>query len=184
MASTRLLAALFSALVIGIGLAACGGDETTTVTETAAAAGGEEATGDLVTGTGEAADEEIAAPDAEAQEDIDKITSGLEESQQQANADDDDEIIEAGDGVPKLTYGQARENLNQARYCAADVIAGRNTSCAFALNVAYDFFSLGGARRFTSYSPTTGRYYRVRCRLTSPVICRAGNGAIVGILVS
>jgi hypothetical protein len=184
MASTRLLAALFSVLVIGIGLAACGSDETTTVTETTAATGGEEAAGETVTGTGEAAEEEIAAPDAEAQEDIDKITSGLEESQEEADASDSDAVVEGGGGVPKLTYGEARENLNKPRYCAADVIAGRNTSCAFALNVAYDFFALGGARRFTSYSPITGKYYRVRCRLSSPVICIAGNGAVIGILVS
>ena len=129
MASTRLLAALFSVLVIGIGLAACGGsDETTTVTETHRCngrRGRRRAT--TVTGTGEAAEEEIAAPDAEAQEDIDKITSGLEETQEEADASDSDAVVEGGGGVPKLTYGEARENLNKPRYCAADVIAGRNT---------------------------------------------------------
>jgi hypothetical protein len=179
-ASARTLFAALCAALIAIGLVACGGDETTTVTETAAVE--ESATTETETGTGEAADEEIAAPDAEAKADIEKITEGLDEAQEKAGADDSDTIVEAGGGVPKLTYAQAQKGLSNARYCASDVIAGPNTSCAFALNVAYDFFSTGGARRFVSYSPVTGEYYRVRCRGARPVICRAGNGALIAIL--
>jgi hypothetical protein len=181
-ASARTLFAALCAALIAIGLVACGGEETTTVTETASVEETPAAVADTETGTGEAAREEIAAPDADAKADIEKITEGLDEAQEKAGADDSDAAIEAGGGVPKLTYGQAQKGLSNARYCASDVIAGRNTSCAFALNVAYDFFSTGGARRFVSYSPVTGQYYRVRCRGARPVLCRAGNGALIAIL--
>jgi hypothetical protein len=179
MASTRLLAALFSVLVIAVGLAACGSDETTTVTESAATGGGGEPAG-TETGTGEAADEPIAAPDAKAQNDIDKITAGLADEQQQTGASASDPAVE-GDGVQTLTFKAAMSGLRNARYCASNVVAGPNTSCAFALNVAYDYFSLGRPRSFRSYSPTTGQYYEVYCRYRHPTICRAGNGALIAI---
>ncbi|HEY8001461.1 MAG: hypothetical protein ACHQJ5_00620 [Vicinamibacteria bacterium] len=179
MASTRLLAALFSMFVIALGVAACGSDETTTVTETASTAAGDQAAA-TETGTGEAADEEIAAPDAKAQNDIDKITAGLADEQQQSGASADDPAVE-GNGVETLTFKAAMSGLSHARYCASNVVAGPNTSCAFALNVAYDYFSLGRPRSFRSYSPTTGQYYNVYCRYRHPTICRAGNNALIAI---
>jgi hypothetical protein len=179
-ASARTLTALCCACLIAVALAACGSDETTTVTETAATDATEEAAA-TATGTGEAADEEIAEPDAKAQEDIDAITEGLEDAQEQSGASADDAVVEASGGVPKLTFQQASSGLQNARYCASDVIAGPNTSCAFALNVAYDYFTLGRARSFISYSPVTGKYYRVRCKGIRPTICRAGNGGLIGI---
>jgi hypothetical protein len=179
MASTRLFAALFSMLVVALGVAACGSDETTTVTETASAAAGGEAAA-TETGTGEAADEEIAPPDAKAQNDIDKITAGLADEQKQAGATATDPAVE-GNGVQTLTFKAAMSGLQNARYCASNVVAGPNTSCAFALNVAYDYFSLGRPRSFRSYSPTTGQYYNVYCRYRHPTICRAGNGALIAI---
>lgn len=184
MASTRLLAALFSALVIAVGIAACGGsDETTTVTTTAASSHATESQGGAgtETGTGEAAAEPVAEPDAKAQQDIDKITSGLDQEQQQADASSSDAVVPGDNAVQSLSYAQAQKGLSHARYCASDVIAGPNTSCSFALNVAYDYYNSGFARRFVSYSPVTGRYYQVRCRGRHPTICHAGNGAIIAI---
>ncbi len=64
-----------------------------------------------------------------------------------------------------------------ATSCGAGVyVRSSNTSCAFALNVAADFFNTPGFR-FYSYSPVTGQTYLVRCTRTVPSLCRAGNGA-------
>jgi len=64
-----------------------------------------------------------------------------------------------------------------ATSCGSGVyVRSSNTSCAFALNVAADFFNTPGFR-FYSYSPVTGRTYLVRCTRTVPSLCRAGNGA-------
>jgi hypothetical protein len=164
-----------SALVLG----ACGGgDETTTVTTTAAAteaeAGGAE-------GTDEAAAEEIAPPDAKAKNQIDQIADGVAEDQQETDASGSDTIVGGSGGVPALSYAQAKGGLGRARYCGNYVVAGPNTSCSFALNVAYDYFVSGRARSFVSYSPVTGQAYNVYCRGKRPTVCVAGNNATIYI---
>jgi hypothetical protein len=166
------------ALLLALVLAACGDDETTTVTTTVAEAGGE-ATEEAATGSGEAASEEIAPPpDAKAEQDIQEITEGVEEAQQESGG----ETAVPGSGdVPALSFQQARSGLENARYCSRYVVAGPNTSCSFALNVAYEYFRLGRPSRFTAYSPVTGLYYRVRCKYVHPTLCRAGNGAVIAI---
>ena len=165
-------------LLVALVLTACGDDETTTVTTSVAESGGE-ATEEAVTGTDEAASEKIAPPpDAEAEEDIADIQQGVEEAQQEAGGET---AVPGSEEVPALTFKQASSGLENARYCSKYVIAGPNTSCAFALNVAYEYFRLGRARRFTAYSPTTGLYYAVRCKYIHPTLCRAGNGAVIAI---
>ena len=169
---------VMTVMLVALVLAACGDDESTTVTTTVSESGGE-ATEETVTGTDEAASEEIAPPpDAKAEQDIEEIQQGIEEAQQEAGGDT--AIPESGE-VPALTFKSASSGLENARYCSRYVIAGPNTSCAFALNVAYEFFRLGRARRFTAYSPTTGLYYQVRCKYVHPTLCRAGNGAVIAI---
>ncbi len=161
-----------SALILG----ACGGgEETTTVTTTAASVEVEDAAG------GEAAAEEIAPPDAEAQSKIDQIAEGVSDVQQKTDSSSSDTIAGGSGGVPALSYAQAKGNLNRARYCGNYVAAGPNTSCSFALNVAYDYFVTGRARSFVSYSPVTGQAYRVYCRGKHPTVCVAGNSATIYI---
>jgi hypothetical protein len=183
MALRRLLVCVLAAAVaaLALGLAACGGsDETTTVT--AAATGGSAASAGTTTATetggGEAAQEEIAPPDAQAKSEIDKLAGEVDADQQQANAAPSDTI--AGSGQTTLSYSQAKGSLSQARYCGS-IYAGPNTSCAFALNVAYDYFLNGRPRRFQSYSPITGAVYNVYCRGHHPTVCVAGNNASVFI---
>jgi hypothetical protein len=164
-------------MLIALVLAACGDDETTTVTTTVSEAGGEAA--ETATGTDEAAGEEIAPPpDAKAEQDIEEIQQGIEDAQQEAGGDT---AVPGSGEVPALSFQQASSGLENARYCSRYVIAGPTTSCGFALNVAYEYFRLGRARRFTAYSPTTGLYYQVRCKYVHPTLCRAGNGAVIAI---
>src|SRR5215213_1023387 len=139
-------------LLMALVLVACGDGDTTTVTTTVSESGGE-ATETASTASGEAAGEEVAAPDEQAQEDIDEITQGVEEQAQQSG----DTAVEGGNGVPALTFKAASSGLEDARYCSKYVIAGPNTSCGFALNVAYTYFRLNRASRFSAYSPTTGQ---------------------------
>ena len=160
-------------ILLALVLAACGDDETTTVTTTVSESGGEDAES-ATTGSGEAASEEIApAPDAKAEEDIDEITQGIEEEQQKSGGDT---AIPGSGDVPALSFKAASSGLENARYCSRYVIAGPNTSCAFALNVAYEYFRLGRASRFTAYSPVTGLYYAVGCGNAPPPVGRAATG--------
>ena len=65
--------------------------------------------------------------------------------------------------------------------CGAGVYArSGNTSCNFALNVASDYFS-SPSNSFDSYSPATGKLYRMSCSGAAPVICTGGNNAAVYI---
>jgi hypothetical protein len=67
----------------------------------------------------------------------------------------------------------------RARACGSGVYAkAKTTSCAFALNVARDFFAAPGYD-FYSYSPVTGKTYLVHCSRSYPVLCVAGSGRIV-----
>lgn len=185
MAPGRLLTCALATLIVALVLVACGGtDETTTITETAAATAAPDsgdATASGETGSGEAAAEEIAPPDAKAQQQIDKIADGVASEQKQSGSAPSDTIAGGEGNVPKLSFQQAKSGLNRARYCGNYVVAGPNTSCSFALNVAYDFFANGQPRRFISYSPITGQAYRVYCRGINPTVCVAGNNASIYI---
>jgi len=64
--------------------------------------------------------------------------------------------------------------------CGDNVGASPNTSCAFAANVKAAFFNAGGGTSTIDvYSPTTGRYYSMRCVAGVPTVCRGGNNAVV-----
>jgi hypothetical protein len=63
--------------------------------------------------------------------------------------------------------------------CGSGVVAGANTSCSFAQNVASDFHSSGGATQITVFSPVTGQTYSMNCTPGQPNICRGGNDASV-----
>lgn len=63
--------------------------------------------------------------------------------------------------------------------CGGGLTAGARTSCPFAENVRATFEQSGGAGVFAVYSPTTGQTYRMYCTGSSPHVCTGGNGASV-----
>jgi biotin carboxyl carrier protein len=64
--------------------------------------------------------------------------------------------------------------------CGDNVSVSSNTSCAFAANVKAAFFDAGGGTSTVDvYSPTTGRFYSMRCVAGVPTVCRGGNNAVV-----
>ena len=66
--------------------------------------------------------------------------------------------------------------------CGGNVSAGPNTTCAFALNVAYEYLNQGGGTRTIDVlSPVTGQYYAMSCVSGVPAVCRGGNNAVVYI---
>jgi hypothetical protein len=150
---TRLTSLL--ALVALLALAGCGSDSTTTTTVTAAADEASSTTAD--DSGGAASDESLTALKDEVDSLSDKSAKTMKQDQQ----------------VPPAF---------RATQCAQGVyVRSSNTSCAFALNVAADFFSTP-SYRFYSYSPSTGQTYLVRCTHTNPTLCRAGSGARIVIV--
>jgi hypothetical protein len=158
-ARTLILAALVVAMALFA--AGCGDDDdgdtasvsTTTVTETAAADAGDDA-------------DDAADDDGEGEEDTEALQ---------------DEVTALGKTSTKSDAKPAESSgaygYSSATNCGAGVyVRTANTSCAFALNVASDFYSTP-RYRFYSYSPVTGQTYLVRCTKTFPSLCRAGNGA-------
>ena len=70
----------------------------------------------------------------------------------------------------------------QTTSCDANVSAGPNTTCAFALNVESAYYASGGGYSTVSvYSPVTGLYYGMTCTPGVPTVCRGGNNAVVYI---
>ena len=66
--------------------------------------------------------------------------------------------------------------------CGGNVSAGANTTCPFALNVAYEYLNQGGGTRTIDVlSPVTGQYYTMNCVSGVPSVCRGGNNAVVYI---
>jgi hypothetical protein len=70
----------------------------------------------------------------------------------------------------------------QGTSCGANVSAGSNTTCPFALNVAAEYLSQGGGTiSIVVYSPVTGQNYTMNCVAGVPSVCRGGNNAVVYI---
>jgi hypothetical protein len=66
--------------------------------------------------------------------------------------------------------------------CGSNVSAGPNTTCPFALNVAYEYLAQGGGTRtISALSPVTNQYYTMNCVSGVPSVCRGGNNAVVYI---
>jgi cell division protein FtsB len=64
--------------------------------------------------------------------------------------------------------------------CGNNVSVGPNTTCAFAYNVAADYYSTaGGTQTLLVHSPVTGLDYAMTCTPGVPTICRGGNNAVV-----
>jgi septal ring factor EnvC (AmiA/AmiB activator) len=70
----------------------------------------------------------------------------------------------------------------QMTSCDANVSAGANTTCAFAINVESTYYQSGGGySTFDVYSPVTGLSYTMTCTPGVPTVCRGGNNAVVYI---
>jgi septal ring factor EnvC (AmiA/AmiB activator) len=70
----------------------------------------------------------------------------------------------------------------QMTSCDANVSAGANTTCAFAINVESTYYQSGGGySTFDVYSPVTGLSYTMTCTPGIPTVCRGGNNAVVYI---
>jgi hypothetical protein len=64
---------------------------------------------------------------------------------------------------------------------SAEVYAGADTSCPFALNVAEAYsLNAGFTNAFNVYSPVTGLSYIMTCTVAgNPIVCTGGNSALV-----
>jgi hypothetical protein len=153
----RLPRTLAIALVLSLSLAAAGCGDDDSVSSEEAAQQAEEAA-------------EEATEDAETQAELDALRKKLNES-------DDD----GSDSGSTTTPAPSPPSSGQGDDCGGGVRAGPNTSCPFALNVADEYRSSGGATRISVYSPTTGETYRMSCSEGSPNVCTGGNNASVYI---
>jgi hypothetical protein len=143
------------AVVALFAVAGCGDDEVSTTTVTAAAGEQSSTTADTSGGTADGGSIQAL------KQEVDSLS---DESGKTMKSD--------GDVPPAF----------RATQCGPGVyVRTSNTSCAFALNVAADFFS-SPSYRFYSYSPSTGQTYLVRCSHTNPTLCRAGSGARIVIV--
>lgn len=73
--------------------------------------------------------------------------------------------------------------MSPARYCDAGIGVSSVTTCGFALNVSQEWRSNPGASIVQAWSPTTGRYYDMRCVAMSgwSAVCTGGTNAAVFI---
>jgi len=152
----KLLRTFTIALVLSLSLVAagCGGDDDSVSSEEAAQLA------------------EDAAEDARQEAELDAIKGDLKEAQREDGSDSDA-------GTPPATTTSS--STAQGDDCGGGVRAGPNTSCPFALNVADEYDSTGGATRIYVHSPTTGETYRMTCSEGSPNVCTGGNNASVYI---
>lgn len=153
----RQIASITAALVFLlalVALAGCGDDDEETETVTVTTEAGESADAGE---QGEGSEEELVA----LREEVGSLRSEVEDQKDPGEA------------------GTAAPSGFKASSCGSGVyVKAKTTSCAFALNVAADFFSSPGYT-FYSYSPTTGQTYLVRCTRSYPVLCKAGSARVV-----
>jgi len=154
------------AILLALLLAACGGDDDSVSQE------------ELEAATEEAAQEarDEAKEDADIAELEDEIKALREEKDQPAP--------DASTPPPTDDSGSSGGLPSDAEDCGSGIYArSGTTSCAFALNVAADFFAAGGGS-FDSFSPATGEIYRMTCTGGAVTTCTGGNNAAVYILSS
>ena len=165
------LAAVLALLVLSIGLAACGSDDSVSQEE-------------LQQATEEAAQE--ARKEVKKEQELDQLREEVEALKKQRGGGSGANAGTAGGtggGAAGGTAGGAAGGglPTDAVNCGAGVYArSGTTSCNFALNVASDYFS-SPSNSFDSYSPATGKLYRMSCSGAAPVICTGGNNAAVYI---
>ncbi len=121
------------------------------------------------------------------QDELDKArTEGAKEAEQQAKI----ERIEHQ--LKSLKHGHGAQNQSNSgsapvpasgggTSCGGSLSVGPNTTCAFAENVEYEYFSeIGsGSGTVVAYSPVTEKLYTMYCTAGEPHECTGGNDASV-----
>ena len=129
-----------------------------------------------------ATDEAAQEARKEAEEDAD--IAELEEEIKALRKENDEPAPPDSAPPPTDNSGSSGGLPADAEDCGSGIYANSGTtSCAFALNVAADFFA-SGSNSFDSYSPATGQTYRMTCTSGAVVTCTGGNNAAVYILSS
>lgn len=114
------------------------------------------------------------AQQARQQQQIQNLQDQLKEEQKDGDGGSGDQTQSSSDS----TSGGGSSSFSGTD-CGQGVVAGPNTSCAFAINVAGDFNSSGQPSVVNTFSPTTGQTYTMNCTPGQPNICRGGNNASV-----
>jgi hypothetical protein len=81
--------------------------------------------------------------------------------------------------LDNLDLGRAPVSI--FRRCDANISARkRTTTCAFASNVFYEYWGSGSPSTIRAYSPTAGRYFRLRCSGGgATIVCRTNRRGAV-----
>lgn len=114
-------------------------------------------------------------------------TEGAKEAQQQAKIEKIEgqlKSLKHGHGAPNeanTSGSSAPASGSGGGNCGGSVSVGPNTTCAFAENVEYEYFSeIGsGSGTVTAYSPVTEKLYSMYCTAGEPHECSGGNNATV-----
>ena len=114
----------------------------------------------------------VGAKEAEQQAKIDRIEDQLK-SLKHSNGSQDQSSTGGSAPAPASSGGGTS--------CGGGLSVGPNTTCAFAENVEYEYFSeIGsGSGTVAAYSPVTERLYTMYCTAGEPHECTGGNNASV-----
>jgi len=103
----------------------------------------------------------------------------LQQQLEDVEGDDEDSTDGSTTTTGSSSSGGSAAPFAGGTDCGQGIVAGPNTSCAFAINVAGDFNSSGQPSQVDTYSPTTGQTYTMTCIAGQPNVCRGGNNASV-----
>jgi hypothetical protein len=115
-------------------------------------------------------------------------TEGAKEAKQQAKIEQIEHQLKSlkhGHGAPNQTNTSgstaAAPAASGGSSCGGSLSVGPNTTCAFAENVEYEYFSeIGsGSGSVVAYSPVTEKLYTMYCTAGEPHECTGGNNASV-----
>ena len=167
----RVRALLVVVLLVSLpAVAACGGSDEDSVSQE-----------ELEAATDEAAKE--AREEALEEETLDELQDEVKELRETEEGNDSEDgespdVPSTGGTAPAAPAGGVPSS---AESCGSGVYAeSGTTSCAFALNVASDYFS-SASNTFESFSPATGEVYTMTCSGSPVAVCRGGNNAAVYI---
>lgn len=156
-------------MILAIGasllLSACGGTSQSDIDKAKAAGASEEA----------ARQKQKSLEDEQA-----RIAAELKKLQAESAQAKTQAVTPAPTVVPRVATPIPQAQAPATTSCGDNVSVSSNTSCAFAANVKAAFFEAGGGTSTVDvYSPTTGRFYSMRCVAGVPTVCRGGNNAVV-----
>jgi hypothetical protein len=129
------------------------------------------------------ASEEAAKQSASAQQEAQaKLAAEVQKLKDQLAAKTPTSTASPASPASPAQPAQPAQPAGTSTSCGGTVSAGPNTTCAFALNVAAEYFTQGGGTRTVLvYSPVTNQDYSMSCVAGVPTVCRGGNNAVVYI---